>query len=237
MTAAIHRSATGAADRSPVALSSIGTLTWEASGDQLPQASTYARWGKPVTDFLVSFVLLATLAIPMATIALLIWATSPGGAFFFQKRIGEGGTPFLICKFRTMRARNVDALEYLVDSDGQIRHKIRQDPRVTGVGKFLRESSLDEIPQLLNVLRGEMSLVGPRPELPQIVERYEPWQHERHNVRPGITGWWQVSGRSDLPMHEHTELDIYYVQRQSISLDLQVVGRTISSIVLRSGAF
>lgn len=237
MTAVLHQPIGTTADRLPGTLPSPGRVAWESDGDMVVVRSAYARWGKPISDFVLSFVLLAVLAIPMAVIALVVAVPSGGSPFFFQKRIGEGGRPFLICKFRTMRTRSDDVLEFLVDTDGQIRHKIRHDPRITRTGRVLRESSLDEVPQLLNVLRGEMSLVGPRPELPQIVERYEPWQHARHSVRPGITGWWQVSGRSDLPMHEHTELDIYYVQRQSAALDLQVVTKTVSSILLRSGAY
>jgi lipopolysaccharide/colanic/teichoic acid biosynthesis glycosyltransferase len=237
MTAAIHQPVGTSQDQISSGFTPVEKATWEAAGDTASARSTYASWGKPVIDYVLSFVLLSVLAIPMAAIALVISATQSGTPFFFQKRVGEGEKLFSICKFRTMRTRNDDVLEFLLDTDGQVRHKIRQDPRITPVGKILRETSLDEIPQLINVLRGEMSLVGPRPELPQIVEHYEPWQHARHTVRPGITGWWQVSGRSDLPMHEHTDLDLYYVQRQSITLDLQVVARTVSSIFLRSGAF
>jgi lipopolysaccharide/colanic/teichoic acid biosynthesis glycosyltransferase len=119
----------------------------------------------------------------------------------------------------------------------RIRHKSRTDPRVTRLGKLLRSTSIDELPQLVNVLLGDMSLVGPRPELPAIVAGYAPWQHQRHLVRPGITGWWQVRGRSDFPMHEHTELDIYYVAHKSLWFDLRILFETVRTVLVRSGAF
>jgi lipopolysaccharide/colanic/teichoic acid biosynthesis glycosyltransferase len=122
-------------------------------------------------------------------------------------------------------------------ADGTWRHKMPDDPRVTRAGRLLRRTSVDEWPQLINVIRGQMSLVGPRPELPNIVKTYEPWQHLRHLVRPGMTGWWQVQGRSDLPMHEHTELDLYYVKHVSFRLDLQITARTVGVVLRGLGAF
>ncbi len=123
------------------------------------------------------------------------------------------------------------------ETDCRQRHKTPNDPRLTRVGKFLRRTSIDELPQLLNVVRGQMSLVGPRPELPEITERYAAWRHRRHLVRPGLTGWWQVQGRSDLPMHENTELDLYYVEHGSFRLDLRIVLRTFHILFSRKGAF
>jgi exopolysaccharide biosynthesis polyprenyl glycosylphosphotransferase len=176
-----------------------------------------------------------------APLLLLLWLTirldSPGPAVFRQTRVGRCGRPFTVFKFRTMEFRPNAEFTLLRDADGRLRHKIKNDPRVTRVGKVLRKTSLDELPQLWNVLRGEMSLVGPRPELLQIVQSYEPWQHDRHLVRPGITGWWQTSGRSDKPMHENTDLDIYYVENISLGLDIRVIIRTIKVVVLGSGAF
>jgi lipopolysaccharide/colanic/teichoic acid biosynthesis glycosyltransferase len=115
--------------------------------------------------------------------------------------------------------------------------KRRGDPRVTRAGRLLRRASLDEIPQLWNVLTGEMSLVGPRPELPAIVEQYEPWQHKRFNVPPGMTGWWQVNGRGDRSMHTNTEIDLFYVQNYSILLDIQILLRTLGAVIRGKGAF
>jgi lipopolysaccharide/colanic/teichoic acid biosynthesis glycosyltransferase len=116
-------------------------------------------------------------------------------------------------------------------------HKSRWDPRVTRVGRILRRTSLDELPQLWNVLKGEMSLVGPRPELPQIVMRYEEWQHARHLVTPGLTGWWQVNRDGKRLMHEATELDLYYVQNQGFTLDFAILLRTVRVVLLGTGSF
>ena len=116
-------------------------------------------------------------------------------------------------------------------------YKRPDDPRVTRVGRVLRRTSLDELPQLFNVLLGEMSLVGPRPELPNLVEKYELWQRKRFAVPQGMTGWWQVNGRSDKPMHLHTEEDLYYVQNYSIWLDLQILVKTVWVVLRRKGAY
>jgi lipopolysaccharide/colanic/teichoic acid biosynthesis glycosyltransferase len=117
-------------------------------------------------------------------------------------------------------------------------HKHRDDPRVTRVGKFIRRASLDELPNIFNVLKAEMSLVGPRPELPWLVEEhYEPWQWQRFSVPQGITGWWQVNGRSDKPMHLHTEEDLFYIQHYSLLLDIQILWRTVGAVIKSEGAY
>lgn len=192
---------------------------------------------KRAIDLALSASFLILLLVPLLLISLIIRIDSPGNPLFLQERVGLCGRHFTMWKFRTMTVRSSNELELLRDQDGVYRHKIRNDPRVTRVGRILRKTSLDELPQLLNVLVGQMSLVGPRPELPQIVEQYESWQHARHLVRPGITGWWQVSGRSDLPMHEHTELDIYYVDNISAKLDLAIVRKTVIGVFRGIGAF
>jgi lipopolysaccharide/colanic/teichoic acid biosynthesis glycosyltransferase len=124
-----------------------------------------------------------------------------------------------------------------VNDQEKIVHKTRDDPRVTKIGKILRRTSLDEFPQFINVLKGEMSLVGPRPELPYLVERYEPWQRKRFAMPPGITGWWQVGGRSDRPMHMNTEDDLYYVKNYSIWLDIVILIKTVGAVIKGKGAF
>jgi exopolysaccharide biosynthesis polyprenyl glycosylphosphotransferase len=192
---------------------------------------------KRALDILIAGVALVFLCPVLMLAALMIRLDSPGPVIFRQQRVGRGGSPFRIYKFRTMRVDPVAEVRQFVTAEGTLRHKVRQDPRVTRVGRMLRKTSLDELPQLLNVLRGDMSLIGPRPELVQIVGSYEAWQHGRHLVRPGITGWWQVSGRSDKPMHEHTELDLYYVEHLSPSLDVRILLRTVRVVLCGSGAF
>lgn len=188
-------------------------------------------------DVAVASLALVTLAPLLVVIAVIIRLDSAGPAIFRQTRIGRGGQPFVTYKFRSMAVDPAGDLRLFRDRDGRFRHKIAEDPRVTRAGRFLRRSSLDELPQLINVVRGEMSLVGPRPELPQIVQDYEPWQHGRHAVRPGITGWWQTQGRSACAMHEHTELDLYYVQHLSLQLDARIVVRTVRTVLSGLGAF
>jgi lipopolysaccharide/colanic/teichoic acid biosynthesis glycosyltransferase len=124
-----------------------------------------------------------------------------------------------------------------MNTEGKIIHKSPGDPRVTRLGTILRRLSLDEVPQLINVIKGEMSLVGPRPELPQLVKQYEHWQRRRLSVPPGITGWWQVTGRSEKIMHLHTEEDIFYVEHYSIWLDIQILFRTVWVVIVGKGSF
>jgi len=138
---------------------------------------------------------------------------SSGPAIFRQRRIGQHGQPFTTYKFRTMR---VDAPAYSLKVGDD-------DPRITRIGRLLRRTALDELPQLWNIVRGEMSWIGPRPEQPFLVEGYADWQRARLRVRPGLTGWWQVRRRGNEQMHEHTELDIYYVEHLSPWLDLKIV--------------
>ena len=193
----------------------------------------FKRW----IDVALAGVALASLAPLLLVIGLAIRLDSRGPALFRQVRIGRGGRPFVVYKFRTMVADPGGDLQRFRGADGQLRHKVRNDPRVTRVGRLLRRTSLDELPQLINVVRGEMSVVGPRPELPAIVDGYESWQHRRHLVRPGMTGWWQVQGRSDRPMHENTELDLHYVEQLSFGLDARIVARTVRVVLCGSGAF
>lgn len=192
---------------------------------------------KRLIDVVASALLLVLLS-PLLLLALAaVCIDSTGPAIFKQPRVGRGGKVFTLYKLRTMAYAPSCGIVWTADQHGRKRHKIRNDPRVTRTGKFLRRASLDELPQLVNILKGDMSLIGPRPELVEIVENYEPWQHERHAVRPGITGWWQVSGRSDLPMHENTELDVYYVRGLSFRLDFLIALKTIRVVIRGFGAF
>lgn len=204
-----------------------------------PALSEYQRMVKRVFDLTVSLLILPFVMLGMGLIAIAIRVDSRGPIIIHQKRVGENGRIFWMYKFRTM-VENAENLLHLVrreDEQGRTIYKTPNDPRVTVVGRFLRRTSLDELPQLLNVFRGEMSLVGPRPELPYLVEKYEPWQRKRFAIPQGITGWWQVNGRSDKPMHLHTEDDLYYVQHYSIWLDFQILVKTAWVVVRGKGAY
>lgn len=199
----------------------------------------YQRMIKRAFDLIVSFFALAPALPLMAVSALMIFLEDGLPILFRQKRVGENGQIFEMLKFRTM-VRNAEQLQSQVekrDADGNLIHKTKDDPRVTRTGRLLRRLSLDELPQLFNILAGTMSLVGPRPEMPYLVEKYQPWQRKRFAIPPGLTGWWQVSGRSDKPMHLHTEDDLYYIQNYSIWLDVQILVRTAWAVVFGKGAF
>jgi len=178
----------------------------------------------------------------LALTALAIRIGSPGPVLFCQTRVGAGGRLFRMYKFRSMREGSEAELEHsrelrrLNEVDGPL-FKIRDDPRLTRVGRFLRRTSLDELPQLWNVLRGEMSLVGPRPPIPVEVGHYVEWHKRRLEVRPGMTGLWQVSGRSLLSFDEMVLLDIYYIENWSLWLDLKILLRTIPQVLFGGGAY
>lgn len=205
-----------------------------------PALSEYQRMVKRAFDLtLVLLTLPFTLPV-IAVLALLIKLDDGGPVFYTAPRAGENGKLFRMIKFRTMvvGADRLSAQLWQTDEQGKVlNHKRRDDPRITRVGRFLRRSSLDELPQIINVVRNEMSLVGPRPELPELVAQYEAWQRKRFAVPQGITGWWQVNGRSDKPMHLNTQDDIYYVQHYSIWLDLQILVKTVTSVLRGKGAF
>jgi exopolysaccharide biosynthesis polyprenyl glycosylphosphotransferase len=148
--------------------------------------------------------------------------------FFVQERVGRAGRPFRMVKFRTLRP----------DADpNAVAPRTRSDPRITSYGAWLRVTSIDELPQLWNVLKGDMSLVGPRPEMRFIVEQYDEWQRRRLTVKPGITGLWQILGRKDLPMHENLQYDFYYIRNRSLALDVSILVRTVGAVLSRRGAF
>jgi len=171
--------------------------------------------------------------------AILVRTSSPGPVLFRQERSGRDGAPFQILKLRTMVAdaeERLAELQHLNEADGVL-FKIADDPRVTEIGRVLRRWSIDELPQLLNVLRGDMSMVGPRPPLPDEVARYEPWHLRRLRVRPGLTGVWQVSGRSNVPFDEAVRLDLFYIENWSLGTDLWLLARTIPAVLRRDGAY
>jgi exopolysaccharide biosynthesis polyprenyl glycosylphosphotransferase len=183
---------------------------------------------KRVADLVLGALLLAAAAPLLAGVGLLVVAGDGGPMLFRQRRVGLRGREFAMLKFRTMRA---DAEAYADAPESA------QDARVTRVGNWLRRTSLDELPQLVNVVRGEMSLVGPRPEMPYLVARYQPWQRLRLAVKPGLTGLWQVMGRKDLPLRENLQYDFYYVRNWSVWLDLTIALRTIPVVLIGRGAY
>ncbi len=188
---------------------------------------------------------LALLALPlMLVVAVVIRMDSPGPVLFRQKRVGAEGRVFDMVKFRTMcvdaeaRLTTLRAEAGLApDAGNDVLFKMKSDPRVTRVGRFLRRFSIDELPQLINVARGEMSLVGPRPPLLREVEAYEPDAVRRLRVKPGLTGLWQVSGRSDLSWDESLRLDLWYVDNWCLVLDLQILMRTARAVLRGAGAY
>lgn len=179
---------------------------------------------KRLFDLVVSLLLLILLSPILLLIALLIWITQGSPVLFRQQRPGYLGKPFICYKFRTMSDRR--------DQNG---HLLPDEQRLTRLGKFLRSTSLDELPELFNVLRGEMSLVGPRPLLMQYLERYTPEQARRHAVLPGITGWAQVNGRNALSWEEKFRLDVWYVDHWSFWLDLKILALTVIKVLRREG--
>lgn len=196
-------------------------------------------WIKRGVDILGAVSALLVMAIPMLIIALAIRIDTRGTIFIKQTRVGKNGKDFTCYKFRSMHT-NAAAMNDVVlsDGNGDIRlRKHKDDPRRTRIGRLIRPTSLDELPQLLNVLIGKMSLVGPRPQVRAEVNHYEPWHHQRLAVTPGITGLWQVSGRSDLTFEEMVRLDIYYAENWSVRLDLEILLRTPRAVLSMRGAY
>lgn len=205
----------------------------------VPQYEGSRQAAKAVFDVATAVVLGIVLSPLLLVLALVVRFSSPGPVIFRQERVGLNGRPFRMLKFRTMVDGAEDRLgELLPLNEGSgLLFKVRDDPRVTPVGRFLRRYSLDELPQLWNVIRGDMSIVGPRPPLPSEVERYEPDVRRRLLVKPGVTGPWQISGRSDLSWAEGVRLDLFYVENWSLVGDLLMIWRTLRVVVRRHGAY
>lgn len=196
---------------------------------------------KRATDMAGALLGLVFLSPLLLTIAIALKLDSPGSIFFRQERIGLHGKPFRIWKFRTMY-RNAAQLQAALETQNQsqdgIMFKLKDDPRVTPIGRFLRRTSLDELPQLFNVLWGQMSLVGPRPLPLRDVERFDEWHHIRHQVLPGMTGLWQISGRSDIDeFSDAARLDLYYIDHWSLNLDLEILLQTVKIVLFGKGAY
>jgi len=178
-------------------------------------------------DILIAAIALAILSPFILAAAIAIKLGSRGPVFYRQRRVGQDDRPFELLKLRTMVQGS--------DPVGVGTIVTREDPRVTAAGRFLRRTSLDEVPNLLNVLRGEMAIVGPRPTIPAQVDDYTPHQRRRHEVLPGITGWAQVQGRAGIPWGERIELDVWYVEHRSLALDLRILFRTIWLVITAQG--
>lgn len=202
-----------------------------------PRALLAMRWSKRLFDIVGAAVCLLLAAPVMAIIAVAIKLEDQGPVVFKQIRVGLKGEPFHFYKFRSMAVDAEQRLRELTSDSGGVLFKIRSDPRVTRVGRFIRRLSLDELPQLLNVLKGQMSLVGPRPALPREVAQYQQDVHRRLDVRPGLTGLWQVSGRSDLSWDDTVRLDLYYVDNWSLLQDLMILTRTVGAVLNSRGAY
>jgi lipopolysaccharide/colanic/teichoic acid biosynthesis glycosyltransferase len=195
----------------------------------------YVRIWKPSIDRLLSVLLILLSAPLMALLAVVVRISLGPGVFFRQLRVGQHGRSFDVFKFRTMLPDRRHAQVPISFPDRRRTHKAKDDPRHTSTGRFLRRWSLDELPQLFNVALGQMSLIGPRPELPSVVARYKAWQHARHDVKPGVTGLWQVVARGDRPMEQRTDLDIAYAQSVCPALDLWIVMATAMALITRRG--
>ena len=216
------------------------------AGDAVQASYDPVRWWldrrlKRGLDVACAAVGLAALAPLMLIVALMIRLSTPGPALFRQSRIGKNGKAFPMLKFRTMYI-DAEARRIALMTDNQhgaagVTFKIKQDPRITRVGRLLRKASIDEMPQLWNVLRGEMSLVGPRPQLPQEVSRYTPAQHRRLDVRPGLTCLWQISGRANLPFEKQVELDLRYLDTRNVFVDMAILARTVPAVLTARGAY
>lgn len=194
---------------------------------------------KRVIDIVGSLAGLTIAAPVMLVTALAIKLDSPGTVFHRQTRLGKDGRPFTMLKLRSMTPEAAQGRTALVEAnemEGPV-FKIRSDPRVTRVGKIIRKASIDELPQLWHVLCGEMSLVGPRPPIPEEVARYKPWQRERLAAKPGLTCTWQVSGRSDIPFEEWVQMDIDYIRQGDLVLDLKLLLLTIPAVITGRGAY
>jgi lipopolysaccharide/colanic/teichoic acid biosynthesis glycosyltransferase len=217
-----------------------GTLSRVLPAYEAPaETGLYLRFGKRLLDLLgASLGLLLSLPL-LLIVALLIKLESRGPVIYKSIRVGRGARPFTFLKLRSMTDgadQQRQKLSHLNEVDGPV-FKIAADPRVTRIGRLLRMTSIDEIPQLWNVLRGEMSLVGPRPPIAEEVVQYEPWQLRRLDVAPGITCLWQISGRSRIGFQEWMRLDLEYIRHRSFQLDLKILIRTIPAVLSREGAF
>ncbi len=194
-------------------------------------------------DVTLCVIALAFLAPILVLVTLLVFVTDPGPVFFAHRRIGRGGVAFPCLKFRTMVVNAEERLQALLASSAEHRaewardHKLKDDPRITSIGSFLRKSSLDELPQLFNILMGDMSIVGPRPIVLAEVSRYGRYFEDYCTVRPGLTGVWQISGRNDVTYRRRVAMDVAYARTKSVALDMRVILLTIPAVLKAKGSY
>ena len=208
---------------------------------ETPRYDGAKQFTKRCFDVAASGLAIVSLSPLLLVAALIVRLSSEGPALFRQARVGRNGEIFTMLKFRSMVTDAEDRLQALIDHERTVGNtvlfKMRQDPRVTPIGKFMRRFSIDELPQLFNIFRGDMSIVGPRPPLPKEVEQYAEHVHRRFLVKPGLTGLWQVSGRSNLSWEESVRLDLYYVENWSLTDDFVLIWRTVKAVLRRDGAY
>ncbi len=224
--------------RSRVELSTIDGFDTPLLGLRRTPTSEVGMALKRMMDILVASIMLVLASPIMLLTALAVKFTSEGPVFFKQERSGRQGRRFMMYKFRSMvvdAEKRKKELAHLNEMSGPV-FKIRRDPRITRVGQIIRKTSIDELPQLFNIIKGDMSLVGPRPPLPSEVEQYKPWQRRRLSVKPGLTGLWQVSGRNNVDFEEWMAMDLRYIDDWSLWLDMKIILRTVPAVLFRAGA-
>lgn len=205
---------------------------YEVTNIQAEDKKAFYEFVKRIIDILLSVLAIIVLSPIFLIVAIAIKLDSSGPVVYSQTRVGKNEKHFKMFKFRSMVINAEDMLKDLKpmnEMDGPM-FKIKEDPRITKIGRFIRKTSIDELPQLINILRGEMSIVGPRPSLPSEVEEFEPWMMERFVVKPGLTCFWQVSGRNNIPFRKWMELDIKYVKERNLWLDMKLVLKTVKVV-------
>jgi lipopolysaccharide/colanic/teichoic acid biosynthesis glycosyltransferase len=233
------RRATVSVGQTPPAASSAPPKVLEMPIAEANGGGFYLNYVKRAIDIVGAVVGLILFAPIILLFAVLIKLDSKGPVFYKADRLGKGAKPFTFYKLRSMYTgahESRDNLMHLNQVKGPV-FKLFDDPRITRIGRFMRKCSIDEMPQMYNVLKGDMSLVGPRPPIPEEVEKYEPWQLRRLSLKPGITCLWQISGRSRLGFDEWMRLDIEYINNQSFWMDMKILLRTIPAVLLREGAY
>jgi lipopolysaccharide/colanic/teichoic acid biosynthesis glycosyltransferase len=236
------------AENSSLAHHESKALEFDLSGCVQIKRSHYIFW-KNIFDRILAALGIIILIPFLIIISMAIRLDSPGSILFRREQVGEKGKSFIAYKFRTMIRDNDDSeyksylvryilknAPYKINQDGSAIYKVVDDPRVTKVGSFLRKTNLDELPQLINVLKGQMSFVGPRPDIPFALSMYKKWHLQRLNAKPGITGLWQVCGRKELPFEGMVRLDLSYIKRQSLALDMKIVLLTLFTILKGDGS-